>query len=511
MTYLLPLLLLLHPQDLHPQDAGPFPPATPESVGLTTAAVHAVRDEVAGYVKNGTIVGGELLIIKNRKTVLHEVFGDRDREEKKPMEKNTIFNIRSQTKSLTGAALQMLIDEGKVKLTDTVAKYLPGFDNDKSKMITVEQLLTHRAGLPLTPITISISQFPNLQAQAEAVGSRGPQFKPGEKFWYSDGGTDVVAALVEKVSGLPVDQFITQRLLQPLGMHDSFYPTKADDPRKARLASLYVGTPKKWARFWKAGGAPFYPFAWGSQSLYSTPVDYARFLALWLDGGKANGKQLLSPEAMKRILTPVSPMTTLGTGTTMPTGFFGMKVYYGQLALLHAAGDTPATAKVKVIGHNGSDGTVGWAFPEHDLIICFFTQSRGQATVIRLETTISREFLQTPANSTPLPAAWKPYLGTYYANFRHYKNTPFQVLYQNGSLAFDIPDDLIYELKPTDKTGHFTFALNDKATITFTPDAAGKVTGLKFTRGTRAFDLPTTPAPSEPPKTEPPKKADVDK
>ena len=496
------VLFLLFVSPLNAQEAGPFPAATPESVGLTTAGVNAVRDEVAGYVKSGTIVGGELLIVKNRKAVLHEVFGDRDREDKKPMEKNTIFNIRSQTKSLTGAAMQMLIDEGKVQLNDPAAKYLPSFDNEKSREITVEQLLTHRSGLPLSIITVSISQFPNLQAQVEAIGKRGPQFKPGEKFWYSDAGTDVVAAIVEKVSGMTIDQFITERLLRPLGMHDSFYPTKADDPRKARLASLYIGQPNKWTRFWKPGGAPMYPFAWGSQTLYSTPLDYARYLACWLDGGKAKGKQILSAEAMKRILTPVSHMTTLGTGDPMPTSFFGLKPYYGQMSVLHAAGDTPATAKVKVIGHSGSDGTVGWAFPEQDLIICYFTQSRGQATPIRLESTVSREFLKTAADATPIPAAWKPYVGSYYANFAHYKNTPFKVVYQNGCLALDIPDQLVFELKPLDKEGHFAFAFTDKITIAFQQDAAGKVTALKLTQAGKTIEIPTEPGKIEPPKKE---------
>src|SRR5205823_12149417 len=143
-----------------------------------------------------TIVGGELLVIKNRKTVLHEVYGNRDREDKRPMERNTIFNIRSMTKPLTGAAVQILIDEGKVGLDDPVAKYLPGFDNDKSRAITIKQLLEHRSGLPLTIITARIDQFKDLQAQAQAVGEKGPQFKPNEKFWYSDAGSDTAAAVV---------------------------------------------------------------------------------------------------------------------------------------------------------------------------------------------------------------------------------------------------------------------------------------------------------------------------
>lgn len=488
------------------QDTNPFPPVKAESVGLSEAAVKALRDEVAGYVENGTIVGGELLIVKNRKTVLHEAFGLRDKEDKKQMELNTIFNIRSQTKSLTGAAMQILIDEGKVKLSDPVAKYLPGFDNDKSRAITIEQLLEHRSGLPLTVITTSIKQFPNLQAQARAAGEKGPQSKPGEKFWYSDAGTDCVAAVVEKVSGMTIDRFVTQRLLEPLGMRDSFYPTTAEDSRKARITSLYIGKPGNWNRFWKPGGEPMYPFAWGSQTLYSTPVDYARYLACWLDGGKANGKQILSPEAMKRILTPVSNMSMLGSDASFPTGFAGMKAYYGQMSVLHGTGNTPAEAKIKVIGHSGSDGTIGWAFPEHDLIICYFTQSRGQATVLRLETTISREILKIGLSNKSIPVEWKPYLGTYYANFGQYKNTKFQVLYQNGHLALDIPDQLVFELKEPDKEGRFAFAISDQISVGFKQDAAGKVISMTIKQAGQSFALST-----EPMKEAPIKKEDVEK
>src|SRR5262245_52417958 len=220
-----------------------FPVATPESQGVSSAAVRRLASEVEEYAKNGTIVGGELLIIKNRKTILHEVYGERDREDKRAMERGTIFNIRSMTKPLTGVAVQMLADEGKLRLDDPVAKYLPGFDNDKSKAITIEQLLQHRSGLPLTILTIGPYQYSDLQAQAKAIGEKGPQFKPEEKFWYSDAGSDTAAAVVERISGTTIDRFVAERILQPLGMADSFYLSKADDPRKKRVASLYFGSP----------------------------------------------------------------------------------------------------------------------------------------------------------------------------------------------------------------------------------------------------------------------------
>ena len=503
---LLILLLLSLGSNATAQESPIFPPATPESVGLSATAVKAIRDEVESYWKSGAIVGGELLIVKNRKTVLHEAFGDRDREDKLPMQINTIFNIRSMTKSLTGAAMQMLVDEGKVKLDDPVAKFLPGFDNDKSRAITIEQLLEHRSGLPLTIITTKIDQFPDLQTQAKAIGEKGPQFKPGEKFWYSDAGSDCVAAVVEKISGMTIDQFITTRILQPLGMTDSFYPTKADDPRKARIASLYFGTPGNWARLWKSGGAPMYPFAWGSQTLYSTTVDYARYLAMWMEGGKVGSKQILSKEAMKRILTPASAMKMLGSDTTFPTGFNGMKTYYGQMSVLNAIGDTPEKAKVIVFGHSGSDGTIGWCFPQQDLIICYFTQSRGQATPIRMESVLDREILHAGEPVTPIPVEWKPYLGTYYANFAHYKNAPFRVVFQSGHLAVDIPDQLVFELKEPDKEGRWAFVISDKITIGFKKDAEGKVISMNLKQAGLTFDLPNTPA-----KTEPLKKEAVEK
>jgi CubicO group peptidase (beta-lactamase class C family) len=477
-----------------------FPPASPESQGVPAAAVRRLADEVDGYVKAGTIVGGELLVIKNRKTILHEAFGDRDREDKLPMVRNTIFNVRSMTKPLTGVAVQILVDEGKVRLDDPVAKYLPGFDNDRSRAVTVRQLLQHRSGLPLT-ILASMHGYKDLQAQANAVGEKGPQFKPGEKFWYSDAGSDAAAAVVERVSGVTINRFVTERILQPLGMADSFYLSKADDPRKQRVASLYLGSPGKWTRFWKPGGPPMYPFAWGSQTLYSTPADYARFLTLWTDGGKAGGRQLLSKEAVARTLTPASPMTMLASDAPFPTGFAGLRPWYGQMAMLYLAGDNPDTAKVVVVGHGGSDGTGAWAFPAEDLIVCYFTQSRGQATTIRLESTVQEALLRGGGPAAKVPDELKPYLGTYYANFGQYKNTAFRVVCRNGRLALDIPDQLVYELKDPDQDGRRAFAISDKVAVSFKKDDTGKVVSMALYQAGMTFELPRDkPATDEPSK-----------
>lgn len=471
------------------EEKAAFPAATPESQGVSTAAVRRVAGEVEECVKNGTIVGGELLIIKNRKTILHEVYGERDREDKRAMERGTIFNIRSMTKPLTGVAVQMLADEGKLRLDDPVAKYLPGFDNDKSKAITIRQVLQHRSGLPLTILTVKIDAYSDLQAQAKAIGEKGPQFKPGEKFWYSDAGSDAAAAVVERISGTTIDRFVAERILQPLGMTDSFYLSKADDPRKKRVASLYIGRPGEWTRFWKPDGAPLYPFAWGSQTLYSTPADYARFLALWMDGGVVGGKRLLSDEALARILTPVSPMKALGNDEPYPGGFFGLKPHYGQMSMLYAPGEKPAKTDVRAFGHGGSDGTGAWAFPAENLIVCYFTQSRGQVSTLRLETTIQDALLQREG-AAKVPDEMKPLLGTYYANFGRFKNTPFQVVFRCGKLALDVPSQLVFELKEPDKEGRWQFVLTDARAVSFKKDSAGKVVALIVHQSGKTYELP---------------------
>jgi CubicO group peptidase (beta-lactamase class C family) len=498
ITILVASFLTLASLQVRAGDGPAFPPATPESQGVSAASLRQLRDEVAGYVKNGMIVGGELLVVKNRKAILHEAFGLCDRKDKVQMARDTIFNIRSQTKPLTGMAVQILVDDGKLKFDDPVSKYLSAFDNDKSRAITIGQLLEHKSGLPLTIITKSIDQYKDLQAQAAAAGEKGPQFKPGEKFWYSDAGSDTAAAVVEKVTGMTIDRFVTDRILEPVGMVDSFYVSKSEDSRKKRLASLYFGGPGKWERIWKPT-APMYPFAWGSQSLYSTPTDYARLLAMWMDGGKVGDKQVISKEAVKRILTPKSKMTSLGTGTPYPTDFFGLTPYYGQMSMLHVA----KSDKVVVIGHSGSDGTASWAFPEQDLIVCYFTQSRGGLTTIRLESTLDELFLQK--ERPKVPDELKPYLGTYYAKFAHYKNSPFQVVFRNGRLALDIPDQLVFELAD-EKDGQRAFAAFPSTSVSFKKEG-DKVTSMTLLSEGGEFELPK----DKPVKIEPLKKEEVAK
>jgi len=194
-----------------------FPHADPEIPEVSADALAELSATIQKHLEDDHIVGAEFLVVKSGNILLHETYGWRDREEQKPMECDTIFNIRSMTKMLTGASAQILIDEGRLRLDDRVSQYLPGFDNTKSGGITIAQLLTHRSGLPLSTLT-SLDEFADLHSLGNSIGAKGPEFTPGSKFWYSDAGAEALGAVVEVVSGGTLDRFVRERLLARMAL-----------------------------------------------------------------------------------------------------------------------------------------------------------------------------------------------------------------------------------------------------------------------------------------------------
>jgi CubicO group peptidase (beta-lactamase class C family) len=477
---------------------GGFLAASPESQGLPPAALSELAATVQSFVERDSLVGGELLVIKNRRVVLHRAFGMADRDAKLAWELNSICNLRSMTKTFTGAAAQLLIDRGELALNDRVSKYLPSFDNDKSREITVEQLMTHRSGLPLSIMTTreDMTKFASLADQTRAVGERGPEFAPGSKFWYSDAGSDTLAAVVEKIAGRTIDEFWRAELFEPLGMRDTFVPLNAKDPRFARIAPLYAGQAGAWQRSWAPADGPFYPYAWGSQTAYGTAIDYAKFLAMWIDGGKAGDRRVLSVEAVNRTLAPTSPMCMIGSEVRFPTDFAGLEVWYGRMAVLHVPKDNPASSTPQIIGHSGSDGTIAWAWPDRDLMILLFTQTRGSTALLRVEEAIERLLLHPEAAvaAAEIPEMFKPMVGTYIANFAAFRNEEFEVLVKNGKLALDIPSQMVFELIEPETVAAgspWKFALApDQISVSFDKEENGQYVLLKVHQAGMTFDLP---------------------
>ncbi|MEZ4587956.1 MAG: serine hydrolase domain-containing protein [Gemmatimonadales bacterium] len=467
------------------------PPAPPSA-----AALEALDSIVTGYVDRNLAVGAELLVMQDGKVLLHRAHGLANRETERPWEVGTISNIRSMTKPITGAAVQLLVDRGLISLDDSVSRYLSGFDNDKSRGITLRQIVSHRSGLPLTIIEQRIDEYSSLQEQANAAGERGPQFPPDSKFWYSDIGTDVAAAVVEAASGRSWAEFVRTELLEPLGMKDSFFGTDPTDPRFGRIAVGYMSSGGAWNAFWSPdSGKALYPFAWGSQTIYSTPRDYARFLQLWLDHGRVGNQQLLSPEAVARQTTPVVEMSALGSDAPFPTSFSGLEVWYGQFAVIHVEKGHPD--RVRVLGHSGSDGTIAWAWPDRRLMILYFTQSRGGTTAIRLEDEIDRLLINPDRVAEPVPEELAGYVGRYVANFGRFENEVFEVKVKDGRLVLDIPSALPFVLVWLEAEQRWAAELaRDQLQVSFEPGEGGPASKLVFHQFGAAFDVPRVGSPA---------------
>ena len=465
-------------------------PAAASNPAITSEALEGLGKAVEQYIGKDYAVGAELLVLHKGQTRYHESFGYSDREEKRRWQNNTLCNIRSMTKPITSAAAQILIDRNLLHLDDPVAKYLKSFDNDKSKAITVRQVLTHRSGLPLTNLT-NPDQYSSLTAQVAAAGEKGPEFEPGSKFWYSDLGTDVVGALVEKVSGEPLHEFVKREILDPLGMSSSLYGIDADDKRLSQAASAYLKVPAGWLPFWKGDGEPVYPFAWGSQTIYSTTTDYAKFLGMMMNGGRVGDRQVLSAAAVSRMLAPVSRAKMMQSDAPIPTEFRHLEVYYGQMMVTYRVIGKEKDKPV-VIGHSGSDGTIAWAWPERDLIILYFTQSRGGMTPLRIEEPIDRLIIHQGQKYTEeAPPGLRPYLGTFIANYDTFENEEFVVKVKNGKLVLDVPSQMAFELMEPDEKGYWAFAIvPDKIKATFDRNENNEVVGLKLHKAGQVYEVP---------------------
>jgi len=459
-----------------------FPTATPESQGLSAKDLDALAEVVSGFVKDGKIVGGELLVVKNGRTVLHRGIGMKDKDKKIAMPTDAIFCVRSMTKPIVGVAIQMLIDDGKLALDDPIAKHLPSFDNDKSRAITVHQLLTHMGGLKLsTLLVVGLRGVSNVRELVDIVGKNGPNAEPGKKFNYSDDGADTLTAVVAAVSKMPAEQFVQERLLDPLGMKNTFCVLKKDDAHIQGVATAYGGGTGAWQKFWAPGETPIFPYFLGSQGMYSTTTDYVCFLKLIADGGKWNGKQLLSKEAIARILTPTEDRFGI------PTGFIDWKLSYAQLMMIYR----DKADKMRAFGHSGSDGTHAYAIPDQNLFVLYFTQSRGNLTSIDFETALHGLLIDPTkralATGSVDPKVVAPFLGLYWFDAM---KCPAEIAVRDGKLQVEFPWEVELELKATDDANRWAAKLAPQFAIEFKRDGGQPASAIVIHQSGFKQELP---------------------
>jgi len=337
-------------------------PATPVLPGVGTAMQEMVaRREIAGAVT--------MVVTANQ--VLHrEANGLADLAAGKPMPADALFWIASMTKPVTGAAILILQDEGRLSVGDPVAKYLPEFaalktPSGRPANLTLTQILSHTSGLgeasgPAALKARTLAELAPLWLAARM------QFEPGAQWKYCQSGINLAGRIVEVVSGKPFDVFVRERIFEPLGMKDTtFYP---DANQRARIATAYARKKENGAlepaparaEYGRADGPPL-----GNGGLFSTAEDYARFCQLLLGGGMIEGKRVLSAKA-------VQALSSVVTGD-LPTGFFQNETF-GKHGANYGWGigtcvlKTPHAGAAEVLspgsyGHGGAWGTQAWIDP----------------------------------------------------------------------------------------------------------------------------------------------------
>ncbi|MDG2014493.1 MAG: hypothetical protein P8J33_13375, partial [Pirellulaceae bacterium] len=217
--------------------------------------------------------------------------------------------------------------------------------------------------------------------------------------------------------------------------------------------------------------------------------DYAKFLRMLMNGGRVGERQLLSTAAVERMLHPVSRMKALGSDAPYPTGYRGLEAYYGQMVLTHRPIGKPESPPI-IIGHSGSDGTNAWAWPQRNLVVLYFTQSRGGRTALRIETPLDR-LLLNGGKEEPIPQALQPYLGTFVANYGNFDNEIFTVSVREGKLMLDVPSQMTYELLDPNEDGRWAFAIApERIQATFDRNDQAQVIGIKLHKAGQVYEVP---------------------
>lgn len=367
------------------------------------------------YIENGKLAGIQTLVARKGKIVHFKSTGYRDIENKKKIEKNTIFRIYSMTKPVTSVALMQLFEQGLFQLADPVSKFLPEFKNPKvfvsgsyphfmtrpaDREISIRDLLTHTAGLTYgfhyrTNIDHAYRKvwsgpkgdntdfsFPplNLDNFSKSIASLPLEFSPGDKWNYSVA-TDICGRLIEVLSDMTLDEYFKKYIFKPLQMVDTgFYVPKN---KISRFAACYERTPTEYLKLQdsgsdKSGYSKMPLHLSGGGGLVSTSEDYYNFCQMLLSGGIFKGKRILSRKTIELMTANHLPgnqdMVTMGSeGSFSEIRYKGVGFGLGFGVNIDLA-DTQNSGSVGSFNWGGAASTFFWVDPEEELICILMTQ-----------------------------------------------------------------------------------------------------------------------------------------
>jgi CubicO group peptidase (beta-lactamase class C family) len=371
--------------------------AKPEEAGFSRERLDRIVSTINTDIGKGTIPGATLLIVRNGKIAFHESFGWLDPTTKTPMPRNAIFRIYSMSKPITSVAAMILVEQGKLFLSDPVQKYIPAFAEMKVAVqkpdkvdlvppirpVTVQDLMRHTSGLTYgflagTPAA-KMYQEANLFGAdvtnadfAEAIAKLPLAVQPGSSWNYSHS-TDVLGRVIEVASGKSLYQFEKENILEPLGMGDTGFvvPSSKQDliaeplPTDNKVVgTVPISNPRLPVK-WEAGG----------QGMVSTAFDYAKFLQMLENGGALDGHRILSPATVAFMTS--DHLGQIGPGPTayLPGPGYGFGLGF---AVRRQEGVATNEGSVGDYYWGGAAGTSFWNDPKLHLTVVFMMQAPSQ-------------------------------------------------------------------------------------------------------------------------------------
>ena len=338
------------------------------------------------YVADRKIAGAVAAVARRGKLVYLEPVGLQNLESRAPMTERSLFRIYSMTKAVTAVSVMMLVEEGKIQLTDPVSKFLPEFQNmmvqevgtatarKPSRQITIRDLLLHTSGLSHRTSEL----YRSLQVRSRSIAlpefianiTKAPLMEdPGTRFRYSEA-TTVLGRIVEVVSKQSFDAFVTSRILQPLGMSDtSFW---VDAPARPRLVTVYQRAQDGSLAPFEIEAVPFTDkpaLMEGAVGLVSTAEDFIRFSQMLLNKGELAGVRLLKSDTVATMtVNGLSAPILKEKGGVVGWGLANVDVVVGE----------GSRGYLSAIGEYGWDGSAGTFFavdPSKQLVVTLMTQN----------------------------------------------------------------------------------------------------------------------------------------
>ena len=340
-----------------------LPAAKPEDVGVSSERLDRIDGAVKQALDRGDAPGAVVLVAHRGRVVFRRAYGLRAKQPSEaPMTVDTVFDLASLTKPLaTAPCVLLLAEQGKLRLTDPVAKHLPAFAAKGKDKITVEQVLLHTSGLIADN---ALSDYQDGREKAiQNICDLGPASEPGARFAYSDLNYIVLGELVQRLSGTPLDEFAAKDLFTPLGLTTmGFKPAEA---LKERIAP----TEKRDGR-WLVGEvhdprAALLGGVAGHAGLFATADDLAVYAQMLLDGGVRGDRRVLAAETVK-LLTAPHDVPLAGGGT-------GQRTYGWDVRTPYSGNRGEGFKAGTGFGHTGFTGTSLWIDPDSQTAVILLT------------------------------------------------------------------------------------------------------------------------------------------